>query len=246
VNDVVQINLAEITAEPEAVLKEQGIHEVSSTEGKILELLNKAMDLFQKSARPVGLISELTKEEFVKIFEGEGNNEDITPLETIFPRADALALFAVTLGEIVSAKIEELFESNDFALGLILDTIASLAADKAAILCGNSFFKDLSDRGITSTDDHVLSYSPGYCGWHLSGQKKLFRSLQPERIGITLNDSFLMIPLKSVTGVLVSGKKEIHDFEMNYPFCSQCSTHTCRHRIEKLSGFYGQSGSSEV
>jgi len=246
VNDIVQFELAEITPEPAAVLKEQGIYEVPATDGKIIELLDKAMDLFRKSARPVGLISELTKEEFVPIFEGEGKNEDTTPLGTIFPRADALALFAVTMGETVSAKIEELFKSNDFAPGLILDTVASLAADKAVVLCGNSFFEDLSNMGRTSRDDRLLSYSPGYCGWHLSGQKKLFRSLRPERIGITLNDSFLMIPLKSVTGILVSGKKEIHVFKMNYPFCSLCSTHTCRQRIEKLSGSYGQSGSSEV
>ncbi len=244
-NGIVRIDLAEITPDPEAVLRKQGIREASSAGKRILELLSRAMDLFRNSARPEGLISELEKEEFGKIFEGEGRNADPTPLGAIYPRADALALFAVTIGEVVSAEIEKLFEDRDFAMGLILDTVASLAADRATVLSENLFFEELSGRGIVTAGDSVLSYSPGYCGWHLSGQKMLFRSLEPGRIGITLNESYLMRPLKSVTGVLVSGKKEIHAFEMNYPFCSLCRSHTCRQRIERLSGTYEKKGLSE-
>jgi len=51
-----------------------------------------------------------------------------------------------------------------------------------------------------------------------------------------LLDSFLMKPLKSVSGVIVVGEKEIHDFEDSYPFCSQCRSHSCRDRIRKLLG----------
>ena len=63
----------------------------------------------------------------------------------------------------------------------------------------------------------VLRYSPGYCGWHISGQRRLFAHLRPERIGITLHDSYLMEPLKSVSGVLIAGAKEIHAFADTYP-----------------------------
>ena len=56
----------------------------------------------------------------------------------------------------------------------------------------------------------VLRYSPGYCGWHVSGQINLFNTLTPEKIGITLGESCLMNPLKSVSGVLVAGPPNIH------------------------------------
>ena len=35
-------------------------------------------------------------------------------------------------------------------------------------------------------------------------------------------------------GVIVFGKKEIHLFADNYPFCTECTTHTCRDRIKHM------------
>ncbi|MHC4266624.1 MAG: vitamin B12 dependent-methionine synthase activation domain-containing protein, partial [Planctomycetota bacterium] len=80
----------------------------------------------------------------------------------------------------------------------------------------------------------ILSYSPGYCGWDISGQKKLFEYLHPGKIGISLNNTYLMTPLKSVSGVLVAGKNEIHQFRPNYPFCKSCKTHSCLLRMKAL------------
>ncbi|MCK4414710.1 MAG: hypothetical protein KAY32_14345 [Candidatus Eisenbacteria sp.] len=79
-----------------------------------------------------------------------------------------------------------------------------------------------------------LRYSPGYCGWNISGQRALFAALKPERIGITLRPSMLMEPLKSVSGVVVGGRPEIHRFADRYPFCADCRTHGCRERIRKV------------
>ena len=79
----------------------------------------------------------------------------------------------------------------------------------------------------------MLPYSPGYCGWHVSGQGRLFGALCPEEIGIRLNASFLMQPLKSVSGVLVAGAPEIHDFDDDFDFCAECTTRECRVRIAR-------------
>ena len=80
----------------------------------------------------------------------------------------------------------------------------------------------------------VLRYSPGYCGWHISGQRRLFDYLDPGQIGITLRESFLMDPLKSVSGVLIAGPREIHRFTDDYDFCDQCDTRGCRQRLRAL------------
>jgi hypothetical protein len=79
-----------------------------------------------------------------------------------------------------------------------------------------------------------LRYSPGYCGWHLSGQRALFAALQPEEIGITLRESMLMVPLKSMSGVIVAGLPAIHAFADDYPFCGECRTRGCRERIARV------------
>ena len=50
----------------------------------------------------------------------------------------------------------------------------------------------------------------------MSGQRALFACLQPEAIGVTLNASCLMDPLKSVSGVLAAGPADIHRFAPGY------------------------------
>jgi len=234
-NRLVRFDLADITPDGVTVLGNQGVPEGATVSQSIHTILSQTMDLFATSARPVGMISELSTGEFESIFRGEGKNEKENPLEQIFPHSDNLALFALTMGGLVSTRIEELFRDNHFAPGSMLDAVASLAADKAVEASEADYFTHLSNRSLIKPDSQVLSYSPGYCGWHISGQRKLFEYLQPEKVGITLNKSFLMSPLKSVTGVLIAGKREIHIFKSNYAFCKLCKTYSCHERMKSLS-----------
>ncbi|MCK4395031.1 hypothetical protein KAW96_00360 [candidate division WOR-3 bacterium] len=232
--EIIEISNGDITAEKDKVLMNQGISLKDELPEKVITLLGKAMDIFITFSHPVGIISDISISEFDTVYKGEGLNEKDTPVDEIFRKADNIALFAVTIGEKVSKKIDELFKKNEFALGSMLDSTASAGADKAADIVENHFFNLLLKNGEATPSIGILRYSPGYCGWHISGQKKLFEFIHPEEIGITLLDSFLMKPLKSVSGVIVAGKKEIHNFEDSYPFCSQCKTHSCRERIRAL------------
>jgi len=234
-NRIMQFNLTDIMPEQEAVLRNQGIPEGTYIQNRICTLLAKARDVFAASAQPVGTLLELSIKECETIFNGEGKNAKDIPVERILTQADNLALFALTMGSEVSEIIGELFKDNEFALGSMLDAVASLAADKAVEVYETYYFDDLSKRDLATPETCVLSYSPGYCGWHISGQKQLFHYLEPEKIGISLNDSFLMTPLKSVTGLLVAGKKEIHLFnEGAYDFCNLCKDRTCQERMQRL------------
>jgi hypothetical protein len=196
------------------------------------KLVDGAFVAFKDLSEPKGLIETVSIDEFELIYPGEGLNEPKTPLAQIYPRATQLALFAVTLGPAVSSRIEELFRLNDYALGYVLDAVASAGAEKTADELEEWFGGRLTRSGSSDPATGHLRYSPGYCGWHISGQKKLFAHLGPEDIGIVLNDSFLMQPLKSISGVLVLGKKEIHLFDNNYRFCSECTTNSCRERLK--------------
>jgi len=229
-----QINLKEVIPQREDVLINQGFPKNAVVHYRIHDLLSESIEIFRTSAQPVSILSEVSISEFEGIFQGEGKNEGEIPLQNIFPCANRLALFAITMGSEVSAKITNYFEKNDFALGSMLDSVASLAAENAVEVKELDFFNTNVKNQPDSTDNCVLSYSPGYCGWHISAQKKLFKYLQPEQIGISLNSSYLMSPIKSVTGVLVEGRKEIHIFKSNFPFCSICKDKTCRDRIKKL------------
>jgi hypothetical protein len=233
-NQRVPININDIIPASKDVLTHQGIPEDSVIPDHIISIFEDAVNVFKEKAKPVAIMKEVTVNEFDNIFEGERKNEDQTPLEHIYPDAYNLFLFALTVGSEIVETINDLFNKKDFAPGAMLDSVASMAADKSVEILETLLYNNLSEKNITKHGSIVLGYSPGYCGWDLSGQKKLFGHLNPAEIGITLNDSYLMSPLKSVSGVLVHGDKEIHVFESSFTFCSYCKNQTCHDRIEKI------------
>jgi hypothetical protein len=212
-----------------AVLAHQGIPEGRPVSATVEATLRAAQDLFLGLAAPVSILAEISKDEFARVYEGQGENETRTPVADVAGRADRLALFAVTIGPRVSDEIGARFGANDPAVGCMLDSVASIAADAGAE-------RVCRDFGARFGEGVALGYSPGYCGWHVSGQGRLFEFLQPQRIGIALRESFLMEPLKSVSGVVAVGPAEAHRFDMDYPSCTVCRDRTCRARIDALKG----------
>lgn len=230
----IQFELEEIRAGREAVLAHQGIPKDADVPQRILALYEEAASLFTDQARPRGLIAEISDEEFGEVFAGDGNNADDAVVANVFPKADRLALFAATMGGEVSQAIADLFNSNDFALGVMLDAVASMTADRTSEVIADHYHADLAAEGETTPARFVLGYSPGYCGWHITGQRKLFAYLTPDEIGMLLNDSCLMSPLKSVSGVLISGRRDVHIFKAGYGYCKQCKDRSCLARMERL------------
>lgn len=231
---IIEIPVNDVTPNRDEVMKTQWGNPAKEPSEILGRFLDRAMELFIEFSDPIGVISEISIPEFEVVYQGEGLNEEKTPLGHIFRRADSLALFALTIGETVSRKIDGLFKSNEFVMGSMLDSIASAGLDKAGDILVGHFSNWLSGKEKIDSSIGILRYSPGYCGWHLSGQKKIFEFLHPEHIGIELLDSFMMKPLKSISGVIVAGKREIHKFKDSYPFCRQCKTHSCRDRIRGL------------
>lgn len=263
--EVVEITAREIVPAPLHVLRNLGDTCRAGPNERMESMTQDALNLLARHSAPVGLLAEISAGEFEAVYGGEGKNEPETPLQEIFPRADHLALFVVTLGEAVSAKIAKLFETRDFALASILDAAASEGAEKAGDVVERRLLelietharattsmktstepptREASAEALTGTSTELptgastklLRYSPGYCGWHISGQKALFAALRPEEIGISLRESFLMEPLKSISGVIVGGPGRIHEFEPSYPFCAECKSRSCRERIKHVLG----------
>jgi hypothetical protein len=229
---IIDIPVESISPDADAVFQAQGIPAGAQPSERVKDLYDSAEKLFEKLAAPAGIMADIAIEEFKNVYPGIGKNDPDTPLEHIFPEASHMALFAATMGPAVSHKIEELMKSkgNDFALGYMLDAVASYCADKTSTVA-ESIFLDRVSAGPPGEPLKALLYSPGYCGWHVSGQGKLFEFLKPEEIGIALNPSYLMIPLKSVSGLLVAGPPEIHHFDNIFSCCDLCHTRTCQERM---------------
>lgn len=232
--NVLEIDKHLILPERDDVLRAQGIDSKQDADNRIIDLAGQAEELFVKMCHPTGMFMSVSKHDFATIYEGSGENDDETPVADIYPDAGYLALFAVTAGAEVSWEISRRFAENDFALAAMLDSVASEAVDNCAQLLQDEYHNQLVRIKGVSDSLVSLRYSPGYCGWHISGQKKLFSVLRPDRIGILLSDTCLMQPLKSISGVILTGRAEIHIYEDNYPCCESCRDRSCLDRIERL------------
>ncbi len=234
IRKTVQLTVEEITPTREEVLENQGMAGRSNLPVRILSLLESAYELFAQLAQPRGVMQELPIPEFESIYEGEGMNSPECPFPAIVRQADGLALFAATMGDRLIAKSSELFTKGQAALGYMLDAVNSSAAEQLGRRMGCYFLNLMPEEIRRSRELKVQYYSPGHCGWHISGQKKLFEALRPEEIGVTLKNKWIMHPFKSISGILVVGELRIHIFKPVFSFCKDCREHKCLQRMKLL------------
>jgi hypothetical protein len=214
-----------------AVLRSQGLPDGPELPPRLAAVFEEAFALYRRLAEPRAILRMVGREEFATVYRGEGRNDAATPLALVYPRAEALVLFAATVGGTVTRAVADLFARHELAVGYALDAVASEAADRLAAAAAADCQGRLIAAGRLGPGARALPYSPGYCGWHVSGQRALFAVLRPEEIGITLNDSCLMQPLKSVSGVIVAGPGTIHQFDQTFPCCESCGTRHCQDRM---------------
>lgn len=228
IGSVQSYSLDEITPANNLVLASMGIENGTPAPDDVQFLFDEAMNIFNDLVEPIGLIKHINKERFEEILKGEGQNENEFPLQGIIVKASHLGLFVFTLGNKVSHEIQQRIHEKDYPIGYMLDIIASRSVELASLIQEKRFIENI---GLTSNKKALL-YSPGYCGWNITAQHKIFAWLKPEEIGIKLNESSLMSPIKSVTGVMLAGDRETHNFNNNFSFCRSCKTFSCRERMK--------------
>ncbi len=236
---VIVFPVEETRADSDAVLRRLGLPEDREPSEKVLRLLDAALEAFAERASPIALVEEVSREEVGRIVAGDdAGRRPAMVLDRVLPQAGRLALFAATVGEPVCERIRILCAGPDAPAGFFLDAVASEVtarlADRLAARFGQGRRRPLDgfDAGDRDADrPRVLPYSPGYCGWPTSGQRALFVRLQTQEIGVSLNPSCLMAPIKSVSGVLIEGPAAAHRFRPDFPFCDHCATRDCLDRM---------------
>jgi len=187
--EIVRLNADEVAPTAAEVIERQGMTGRGNLPARISALLDSALQLFRQLAEPRGVLEELPIRDFDAIYNGNGLNSPEGPVPIIVPQADALALFAATLGSALIAKSSELFAQGGPALGFMLDAVNSSGAERLGKLMGRRFLELLPEKQRRSKELTVQYYCPGHCGWHISGQAKVFQALRPKEIGVTLTKS---------------------------------------------------------
>ena len=119
-----------------------------------------------------------------------------TLAEKMLAECGAAVLLVCTLGAGFD-RLEKEWEARDMARAAVMDACGSAWTETACDAAEEEIRTRFPDRFLTDR------FSPGYGDLPLSLQADFLRALDGGRkLGITVNESFLLLPCKSVTAVI--------------------------------------------
>jgi len=142
-------------------------------------------------------------------------------------KMDDVALFACTAGPGIGDYSKELMHDGDFVKGYIVDVVGSEIVEAAMDKIQDDLERKMNAEGIFITD----RYSPGYCGWSVAEQQKLFSFFPKDFCGIKLYSTSLMNPIKSVSGIIGIGPNVRRKGYM----CQHCDMVNCIYREKRYT-----------
>jgi hypothetical protein len=142
--------------------------------------------------------------------------------------AEKVALFICTAGPEVGLRSRRSMKEGDLLRGYVYDVIGSEVVENAADRMQEELRLAVAVGGLKITN----RFSPGYCGWDVAEQHKLFSFFPDNYSGITLTESALMNPVKSVSGVIGIGREVLYA-----PYqCHLCEDKNCIYRGKRSEG----------
>lgn len=130
-------------------------------------------------------------------------------------KANEVIVMLCTIGKDLEETISSLFNVDPVA-AIALDGFGSAAVEILSIEACNYFENKAQIEGFRTS----MPLNPGMIGWPLDiGQAQIFSLLDSEEIHISLTDSFMMIPNKSLSIILGVGL----DFSSAVSSCKYCS-----------------------
>jgi hypothetical protein len=126
-----------------------------------------------------------------------------------------IVVMVCTIGNELDETVGSLFQTNPL-LALALDGVGSAAVEQLAIQACNHFEALAKADGLQTS----MPLNPGMVGWPVSeGQAQIFSLVDGEEINVSLTDSFMMVPNKSLSMVLGIGT----EFSAMGSSCNFCS-----------------------
>ncbi len=117
---------------------------------------------------------------------------------------EEVVLYLATLGGEIDKEITHLFSEHRVMDATALDIAGSVAIEKMVTQLRAEIKNLEKSRGLQST----RQYSPGYCDWDIRQQRMLFPVLAGAELGVRLNEACMMVPRKSISGIIGIGKPD--------------------------------------
>jgi hypothetical protein len=189
----------------------------------VLGLVDEALGLARELMAPRAVVrwAAVGRQED-DLIEAEGTRLAIRGVARDWGPIEWIAVAVGTVGEPIAVRIAELWEERDLPLAMMLDSVASGAAESVAAHLHDLFCQEAQPLGLT----HPVS--PGYRQWDLDGQRDLFCLCPGDAIGVHLNDACFMAPEKSISLAVGAGRQVRVDTHAGK--CARCGMRDCTYR----------------
>lgn len=134
------------------------------------------------------------------------------------------AMITASIGKELDTWIEVKRLGGDVMEAFVADALGSVIVE-SIVSWGLSFLTHTMGKMNIKISN---AYSPGYCGWDVAEQRLFFSKLPDGFCGISLTDSCLMLPVKSVSALVGMGEK----VEKKPYGCAICRKKDCFKRKE--------------
>lgn len=162
-----------------------------------------------KAAMPQGIFRFMPLDDMVKKTLGlEGN-----AIKKHLEGCSEIVIMGATLG-VQTDQLIRTSQIRDMAEAVFLDSGASILIEQ---ICDQ-----LEEKIKDDTDMYLTGrYSPGYGDYPIDAQSRLIRTLDAQRkIGLTVNESHIMIPRKSVTAIIGAADHPVKGYLAS---CEECT-----------------------
>ena len=205
----------------EKVFRDIGYAQDFEPPARLVALVTKCVERAQQFLRPSYsyVISDIESVHGSRVMLEGGIIFDSDVLAQLLTRAEKAAVFALTIGCQLEEKANQLAQGGLMLQTTVLDAIGSQLAERLADQVEDEIDDMARARGFSIS----RRFSPGYCDWDVRQQEMVFKMLKGNCAGIQLTDSYLMIPRKSLSGVIGIGYSEV----AKYNPCPACDRYRC-------------------
>ena len=178
---------------------------------KIIDLVEENINNSKKYSDKISSISNFykinKKEKWIKKIDDTSENYSY------------YCFYIVTAGEAIQDKIHLLLKSNKILDAMILDAMASYFVEYASTFMQNNIIRKAKKIKFYS---HKIMFPGNKLSIDL--QKIIFKKIDAAKIGVSLTDNYLMIPLKTISSIILFNTDENNSYmERSFDVCLSCS-----------------------
>lgn len=130
-----------------------------------------------------------------KVLLANGKRIGNGPVTTVMGGAECVAIGVCTVGAAVVDRIHEYKDRGEAVRSMLVDQLATLAVAQLSNLFYRRLETETALQGL-----HISTYlSPGESEWSIKDQAVIFDLLDTTQIGVSLTESLLMVPVKSLS-----------------------------------------------